>query len=142
MTLLLGISPFAAGAPSNNEIPYILDMAPSVVAKGKTRRAVRRGEDIPLGWALDKEGNPTTDASVSLEGSMTPIGGPKSSGIAIFMDIMSDVLSGAAFGGESGQLVQGQEATKCWPLLHGHQSRRLYERRSVPRENGRPRPNA
>lgn len=99
---LLGISPFAAGSPSKNEVPYILDMAPSVVAKGKIRRAARRGEDIPLGWAVDKDGNPTTDANIALNGSMAPIGGPKGSGIAILMDIFSGVLSGAAFGGEVG----------------------------------------
>ncbi|EKG14431.1 Malate/L-lactate dehydrogenase [Macrophomina phaseolina MS6] len=99
---LLGISPFAAGAPSKNEVPYILDMAPSVVAKGKIRRAARRGEKIPLGWAYDKDGKPTEDPNVALNGSMAPIGGPKGSGIAILMDIMSGVLSGAAFGGEVG----------------------------------------
>lgn len=99
---LLGISPFAAGAPSKNEVPYILDMAPSVVAKGKIRKAARRGEDIPLGWAYDKDGEPTTDANAALNGSMAPIGGPKGSGIAILMDIMSGVLSGSAFGGEVG----------------------------------------
>ncbi|KAI1387024.1 Malate/L-lactate dehydrogenase [Hypoxylon trugodes] len=99
---LLGISPFAAGAPSKNEVPYILDMAPSVVAKGKIRRAARRGEKIPIGWAYDKDGNPTEDPNVALNGSMAPIGGPKGSGIAILMDIMSGVLSGAAFGGEVG----------------------------------------
>lgn len=99
---LLGISPFAAGAPSQNEVPYILDMAPSVVAKGKIRRAARRGEKIPLGWAYDKDGKPTEDANEALSGSMAPIGGPKGSGIAILMDVMSGVLSGAAFGGEVG----------------------------------------
>ena len=99
---LLGISPFAAGAPSKNEVPYVLDMAPSVVAKGKIRRAARRGEKIPLGWAYDKEGRPTEDAEVALSGSMAPIGGPKGSGIAILMDIMSGVLSGAEFGGNVG----------------------------------------
>ncbi|KAJ0268960.1 hypothetical protein COL940_012883 [Colletotrichum noveboracense] len=99
---LLGISPFAAGAPSKNEVPYILDMAPSVVAKGKIRKAARRGEKIPLGWAYDKNGKPTEDANEALNGSMAPIGGPKGSGIAILMDIMSGVLSGAAFGGEVG----------------------------------------
>lgn len=99
---LLGISPFAAGAPSGEELPYILDMAPSVVAKGKIRRAARRGESIPVGWALDADGNPTTDPDFALNGSMAPIGGPKGSGIAILMDIMSGVLSGAAFGGEVG----------------------------------------
>ncbi|KAL3495804.1 Malate/L-lactate dehydrogenase [Aspergillus germanicus] len=99
---LLGISPFAAGAPAGTQIPYVLDMAPSVVAKGKIRRAARRGESIPLGWALDADGNPTTDAEVALNGSMAPIGGPKGSGIAILMDILSGVLTGAAFGGEVG----------------------------------------
>lgn len=99
---LLGISPFAAGAPSQNELPYILDMAPSVVAKGKIRRAARRGESIPEGWAYDKDGKPTTDANVALDGMMAPIGGPKGSGIAMLMDVMSGVLSGAAFGGDVG----------------------------------------
>lgn len=63
---------------------------------------LRRGETIPLGWALDADGNPTTDADVALNGSMAPIGGPKGSGIAILMDVMSGVLAGAAFGGEVG----------------------------------------
>ncbi|KAI0387224.1 putative malate dehydrogenase [Hypomontagnella monticulosa] len=99
---LLGISPFAAGAPSKDEVPYILDMAPSVVAKGKIRRAARRGEKIPYGWAYDVDGNPTDDPDVALNGSMAPIGGPKGSGIAILMDIMAGVLSGAAFGGDVG----------------------------------------
>ncbi|KAL4733194.1 Malate/L-lactate dehydrogenase [Aspergillus similis] len=99
---LLGISPFAAGAPSDREVPYILDMAPSVVAKGKIRRAARRGESIPLGWALDADGSPTTDANVAPNGSMAPIGGPKGSEIAILMDIMSGVLTGAEFGGQVG----------------------------------------
>jgi len=99
---LLGISPFAAGAPSGKEVPYILDMAPSVVAKGKIRKAARRGEKIPLGWAYDKDGKPTEDAEAALDGSMAPIGGPKGSGIAILMDIMSGVLSGAEYGGQVG----------------------------------------
>lgn len=77
-------------------------MAPSVVAKGKIRRAASNGESIPVGWALDADGNHTTDANVALNGSMAPIGGPKGSGIAILMDVMSGVLTGAAFGGEVG----------------------------------------
>jgi LDH2 family malate/lactate/ureidoglycolate dehydrogenase len=77
-------------------------MAPSVVAKGKIRKAQRRGEAIPLGWALDKDGKPTTDATAAMEGSMTPIGGPKGSGIAILMDVMSGVLTGAQFAGDVG----------------------------------------
>ncbi|KAJ6012647.1 malate dehydrogenase [Penicillium canescens] len=117
---LLGISPFAAGAPSGKEVPFILDMAPSVVAKGKIRRAARRGESIPLGWALDADGNPTTDADIALNGSMAPIGGPKGSGIAILMDIMSGVLTGAAFGGEVGDQYKDtkpQNVGHCFIVL-------------------------
>ncbi|KAM5350405.1 hypothetical protein ACJ41O_006910 [Fusarium nematophilum] len=114
---LLGISPFAAGAPSKSEVPYILDMAPSVVAKGKIRKAARRGEKIPLGWAYDRDGKPTEDADEALNGSMAPIGGPKGSGIAILMDIMSGVLSGAAFGGQVGDQykeVRPQDVGHCF----------------------------
>jgi LDH2 family malate/lactate/ureidoglycolate dehydrogenase len=57
---LLGTSPFAAGAPGGKEAPFILDMAPSVAARGKIRRALRRGEPIPEGYALDALGRPTT----------------------------------------------------------------------------------
>ena len=70
--------------------------------RGKIRKAARRGESIPLGWACDKDGKPTTDAEAALSGSMAPIGGPKGSGIAILMDIMSGVLGDAEFGGQVG----------------------------------------
>ncbi|KAM0550197.1 hypothetical protein ACHAPJ_009045 [Fusarium lateritium] len=74
-------------------------MAPSVVAKGKIRRAAQLGEKIPLGWAYVKDGKPTEGAEAALNGSMAPIGGPKRSGIAILMNVMPGVLSGAEFGG-------------------------------------------
>jgi LDH2 family malate/lactate/ureidoglycolate dehydrogenase len=100
---LLGTSPFAAGAPSDTEVPFVLDMAPTIVAKGKVRKAARRGESIPDTWALDQDGKPTTDPNVALDGgTLAPIGGPKGSGIAMLMDIMGGVLSGAAFGGDVG----------------------------------------
>lgn len=122
---LLGISPFAAGAPSEKEVPFILDMAPSVVAKGKIRKAARRGESIPLGWAYDKDGKPTTDAETALNGSMAPIGGPKGSGIAILMDhVWSTWWRG--FWWRGGGSVQGEEATERWPDLHCHQARYIH----------------
>lgn len=99
---LFGTSPFAAGAPSDTEIPFILDMAPSVVAKGKIRVAARTGRSIPEGWAVDQDGVPTTDPIAAIKGMVVPIGGAKGSGLAMLMDIMAGVLSGAAFGGEVG----------------------------------------
>ncbi len=57
-----------------------------------------KGETIPLGWAIDKKGNPTIDAEAALEGSVLPLGGPKGYGISMFIDILSGVLTGAGFG--------------------------------------------
>ncbi|OAL47011.1 malate/L-lactate dehydrogenase [Pyrenochaeta sp. DS3sAY3a] len=97
---LLGVSPLACGAPGRDK-PFILDMAPSIAARGKIYKAKRRGEQIPSDWALDKDGKPTTDPAAALDGGvMLPMGGPKGSGLAVMMDVFSGVLSGSAFAGE------------------------------------------
>ncbi|KAL2219607.1 putative malate/L-lactate dehydrogenase [Thermoascus aurantiacus ATCC 26904] len=96
---LMGVSPIACGAPAGKERPFILDMAPSVAARGKIYKAARRGEKIPTDWALDGEGRPTDDPNKALEGVMLPMGGPKGSALAIMMDVFSGVLSGSAFAG-------------------------------------------
>jgi LDH2 family malate/lactate/ureidoglycolate dehydrogenase len=94
---LLGVSPIACGAPG--EHPFILDMAPSVAARGKIYKAKRRGEKIPSDWALDAQGRFTDDPGAALEGVMLPMGGPKGSALAVMMDVFSGVLSGSAFAG-------------------------------------------
>ncbi|KAE8553893.1 hypothetical protein EYB25_002431 [Talaromyces marneffei] len=96
---LMGVSPIACGAPAGEERPFILDMAPSVAARGKIYKALRRGEKIPTDWALDKDGNATDDPAKALEGVMLPMGGPKGSALSIMMDVFSGVLSGSAFAG-------------------------------------------
>ncbi|KAJ9223586.1 hypothetical protein DTO271D3_5872 [Paecilomyces variotii] len=96
---LMGVSPIACGAPAGKEKPFILDMAPSVAARGKIYKAARRGEKIPTDWALDGEGKQTDDPNQALEGVMLPMGGPKGSALAIMMDVFSGVLSGSAFAG-------------------------------------------
>ncbi|RMZ88670.1 hypothetical protein DV736_g4097, partial [Chaetothyriales sp. CBS 134916] len=96
---LLGVSPLACGAPAGTTRPFILDMAPSIAARGKIYKAKRRGEKIPVDWALDADGNETDDPSKALEGVMLPMGGPKGSALAIMMDVFSGVLSGSAFAG-------------------------------------------
>ncbi|KAI0132416.1 Malate/L-lactate dehydrogenase [Xylariales sp. AK1849] len=95
---LMGVSPIACGAPGR-EKPFILDMAPSIAARGKIYKAKRRREKIPLDWALDAEGHPTDDPAAALEGVMLPMGGPKGSALSIMMDVFSGVLSGSAFAG-------------------------------------------
>jgi LDH2 family malate/lactate/ureidoglycolate dehydrogenase len=97
----LGTSPFAFGAPGAEGLPpIVLDMATSVVARGKIRRAAANGESIPEGWALDKDGRPTTDAQAGYDGIVLPLGGPKGSGLSLMMEVMAGVVSGAAYGGQ------------------------------------------
>lgn len=95
---LMGVSPIACGAPGK-DMPFILDMAPSIAARGKIYKAKRRGEKIPLDWALDSEGRPTDDPEAALGGVMLPMGGPKGSALSIMMDVFSGVLSGSAYAG-------------------------------------------
>ncbi|RMJ03257.1 hypothetical protein CDV36_015217 [Fusarium kuroshium] len=97
---LMGVSPIACGAPGKGPMEnFILDMAPSVAARGKIYKAKRRGEKIPSDWALDSEGRPTNDPEAALGGVMLPMGGPKGSALSIMMDVFSGVLSGSAFAG-------------------------------------------
>ncbi|KMU76900.1 ureidoglycolate dehydrogenase [Coccidioides immitis RMSCC 3703] len=82
--------PIACGAPAGeNSIPFILDMCPSIAARGKIYKALRRGDQIPPGWALDKDGLPTTDPASALKGVMLPMGGAKGSALSIMMDVFS-----------------------------------------------------
>lgn len=94
----LGTNPLAVAVPTMHEPPYILDMATSVVARGKIIVAAQKGEPIPEGWAVDKAGRPTTDANAALEGAVLPLGGAKGYGISMFIDIFSGIMTGAGFG--------------------------------------------
>ncbi|WP_323010558.1 Ldh family oxidoreductase [Paracoccus sp. (in: a-proteobacteria)] len=99
----LGTSPFAFATPgTDSSPPMLLDMATSVVARGKIRQAAVQGKPIPEGWALDPQGRPTTDAQAGYDGLILPLGGPKGSGLSLMMEVMGGVLSGSAFGGEVG----------------------------------------
>jgi LDH2 family malate/lactate/ureidoglycolate dehydrogenase len=92
-----GTNPISIAVPGNGE-PVALDMSSSVVARGKVRKAQRLGERIPLGWALDESGVPTDDPGAALKGTLVPIGGPKGYGLALMVDVLAGMLSGAAFG--------------------------------------------
>ncbi|MHB1161899.1 MAG: Ldh family oxidoreductase [Chloroflexota bacterium] len=94
----LGTNPLAIAAPAGEERPFVLDMATSVIAKGAIHLAAKRGESIPLSWALDKEGEPTTDPKAAIEGVVLPLGGHKGFGLAMAIDILSGILSGGLFG--------------------------------------------
>ena len=93
-----GTNPIAFGFPTRNEPPVIVDMSSSVVARGNIINAAREGEPIPEGWAIDEEGVATTDAAAALKGAVLPLGGAKGYALALAVEVMSGVLSGAAFG--------------------------------------------
>ena len=90
----MGTDPISVAVPSNGA-PVALDMTPSVAALGKLILAQKLGKDIPLGWALDRDGKPTTDPAAGRAGSLIPIGGPKGSGMALIVEVLSGILSGA-----------------------------------------------
>ncbi len=97
---LFGTNPIAYGFPApEGTAPIILDIAVSIVARGKIRLAAKSGAKIPYGWALDPDGNPTDDPELAILGSMVPIGEHKGSGLALIVDLFAGLLSGAGFAG-------------------------------------------
>ena len=94
----VGTNPYSFGVPAGKYPPIILDMATSIVARGKIILAAERGESIPEGWAIDVHGNQTTDAQEALQGSVLPFGGPKGYALSLMIDIMAGALTGAGFG--------------------------------------------
>jgi LDH2 family malate/lactate/ureidoglycolate dehydrogenase len=99
---IVGNNPFAMAVPTTRAWPMVLDMATSVVAGGKLDVARSKGQSIPLGWATDKDGNPTTDPVAARAGFLEPLGGPKGYGMAVMLDVLAGVLSGGRFGGMLG----------------------------------------
>lgn len=97
---ILGTNPFALAIPAGEEIPIVLDMSTSVVPRGKIELALREGRDIPEGWAIDKDGNPTTNPEKALAGALLPLGGPKGYGLSVVIDILSGLLMGSSYGRE------------------------------------------
>ena len=97
--LLLGNNPIAIAVPAGQEPPPVLDMALSVAAKGWIALALHEGrKTIPAGWALTKEGEPTTDARAAFEGILAPTGGYKGAGLSFMISLLAGALPGAAFG--------------------------------------------
>lgn len=110
-TKLLGTNPIAMGIPSDTYIA--LDMATSTTARGKILEAKRKGLEIPDGWALDKDGNPTNDPDAALEGSILPFGGVKGYLIAFMIELLTGPLVNASWGsGVTGTADPTKDCTK------------------------------
>jgi LDH2 family malate/lactate/ureidoglycolate dehydrogenase len=100
LDILVGNNPLAIAVPAGQEPPVVLDMATSVVARGKIAMAAKAGGTIPPGWALDSEGRPTIDAGAAYAGSLIPIGGYKGYGLALMIALLTGGLTGGAIGSE------------------------------------------
>ena len=98
---IFGTNPIAAAFPREHAAPLMIDLSLSDVARGKLMIAAKKGESIPLGWALDKEGKPTSDPKAGLEGTMMPAGGVKGAMLAMIVELLCCALTGAAFGFEA-----------------------------------------
>ena len=101
---IFGTNPVAAAFPRRNADALLIDLSLSEVARGKVMVAAKKGEPIPLGWALDANGLPTTDAQAALAGSMLPIGAATSSKgamLALIVELLVTAVIGAQFGFEA-----------------------------------------
>jgi (2R)-3-sulfolactate dehydrogenase (NADP+) len=101
---VFGTNPVAAAFPRRAGDPLLIDLSLSEVARGKVMVAAKKGEPIPAGWALDAQGQPTTDAKAALDGSMLPVGAATSSKgamLALMVELLVTALIGAQFGFEA-----------------------------------------
>jgi len=98
LDMLLSTNPIAVGIPAGEEAPIVLDMATTVAAYGKVKTAAQRGETMPEGWMIDRQGRPLTDPKRAAEGLLLPIGGYKGYGLALVFGLLAGTLNGAAMG--------------------------------------------
>lgn len=95
---VVGTNPFALAVPGPEGAAFVIDQSASVVAKSEVMKRARNGEAIPLGWALDRDGHPTTDPQAAIAGTMAPSGGYKGVGLGLLTEIMAAALTGATLG--------------------------------------------
>jgi LDH2 family malate/lactate/ureidoglycolate dehydrogenase len=102
LDMLLSTNPIAAAIPAGEEQPIVLDMATTVAAYGKVKTKALRGESMPVGWMIDREGKPLTDPKRAEEGMLLPLGGMeagyKGYGLAMIIGLLAGTLGGAAMG--------------------------------------------
>jgi (2R)-3-sulfolactate dehydrogenase (NADP+) len=96
-----GTNPIAAIFPRKERDPVVIDLSLTEVLRSRIMLHAKEGKPIPSGWAVDKDGNPTTDARAALTGSLAPIGGAKGAALALMVEILSVALTGAAFSFEN-----------------------------------------
>jgi (2R)-3-sulfolactate dehydrogenase (NADP+) len=104
-TATFGTNPIAFACPLPGEAPIVIDLSLSKVARGNILAAKQRGETIPEGWALDQEGNPTTDPEAALKGTMLPLGDVKGTALALMVELLAGGLTGATFAADANSFL-------------------------------------
>ncbi|MFK8249921.1 Ldh family oxidoreductase [Ancylobacter terrae] len=105
---LFGTNPLAFATPLKGRPPALVDLSVARVARGNILAAAQRGEAIPAGWALDGDGNPTTDAKAGLAGTMVPMGEAKGTALAFVIEVLSAALNAATFSFDSPSFFDGE----------------------------------
>jgi LDH2 family malate/lactate/ureidoglycolate dehydrogenase len=113
----VGTNPWSWAAPAGNHPPMVLDIANTAVARGKIYLAKQKGLPIPEGWAITRDGAPTTDPGAAIDGIILPMAQHKGYGIAVMMDMLSGVLTGSAFGSGVGGPYQAERRSGAGQLM-------------------------
>ncbi len=104
---VLGMNPIGVAIPAGEEAPVVLDAAFAAAARGRIVLAHQAGRPLPEGWALDRDGDPTTDPAAALSGLIQPIGDFKGSGLAVVFGLMASAFAAASFGPDLGEIESG-----------------------------------
>ena len=105
---LFGTDPIAFAAPRRNDAPLVIDMSLSQVARGKIMVAAQQDDPIPEGWALDADGNSTTDAKAAMAGTMLPLGDAKGAQLVLMVELFAAAMTGSLFGYESSSFFEAE----------------------------------
>src|SRR5262252_7097453 len=147
---IIGTNPWSVAAPVGTRAPFVVDMAATGVARGKIYLARNRQIPIPLGWAINQAGEPTTDPQEAIDGIILPMAEHKGYAIAVMVDLLSGVLTGSGFlsavhspyktaeKSNCGHLVVALDITKFQPLaeFNARMERFIAEIKSVPTAQG------
>lgn len=105
-----GTNPISVAVPAGKNPPFVFDMATSQVARGKIINAAREGKPIPEGWAITRDGHPTTDSKAALDGFVLPMGGAKGSALSFLAEILTGILTGGPFGPHLPRMIEKIDA--------------------------------
>jgi LDH2 family malate/lactate/ureidoglycolate dehydrogenase len=117
MKKIIGTNPWSVAAPVGGRAPFVVDMAATGVARGKIYLARNKGAPIPLGWAINAKGEPTTDPQAAIDGIILPMAEHKGYAIAAMVDVLSGVLTGSGFLSAVHSPYKTAEKSNCGHLM-------------------------